>query len=124
MESGVCVDCITVEAVSDVLTLQFRQRKTTEERDGKRYGLSLWPQLGQINPPVQRNASRYLAQATSSGKTFWNSGRVVENPRGSIGQKSLKLDFVNKPDKQGINMANPGPIQNPQPPTSVVTAGR
>jgi hypothetical protein len=31
MESGVCVDCITVEAVSDVLTLQFRQRKTTEE---------------------------------------------------------------------------------------------
>src|ERR1039458_1341364 len=74
MESGVCVDCITVEAVSDVLTLQFRQRKTTEERDGKRYGLSLWPQLGQINPPVQRNASRYLAQATSSGKTFCNSG--------------------------------------------------
>jgi hypothetical protein len=91
---------MTVEAVSEVLTLHSRHRKTTEERDGKRYGLSLWPQLGQINPSGQRRDSRYLAQAASSGNTLWNSGRVVGKPRGSIDQKSPKMDFVNEPDKQ------------------------
>ena len=70
MESGVCVDCITVEAVSDVLTLQFRQRKTTEERDGKRYGLSLWPQLGQINPAGPAQCLKVLGASDVIRKNF------------------------------------------------------
>src|ERR1017187_8030429 len=84
MERGMWVDCITVPAVNDVFVLHSLQRNTTERLDGKRYGSpALW-HFGQVNPFGHRIDSRYFAQAWSFGKTCWNSGRLVGNPRGSI----------------------------------------
>ena len=95
-----CVDCITVALVNEVLTLHLRQRKTVDDRFGKRYGSPVSRHLGQVKPAGQRIVSRYLAQASSFGNTCWNSGRLVGKPRESISNDKAKFQFGKQPDKQ------------------------
>jgi len=82
-----------VPAVKDVFDLHFLHRKTTDDRVANRYGSPIAPHFGQVKPEGQRRASKYLEQAASSGKTFWNSGRLVGKPRGSIDVVFVKTDF-------------------------------
>src|ERR1035438_4514567 len=83
MDSGVWVDCMTVPESREVLNLHWRQR-STDGRAVNRYGSPGLPQSGQTKPVGQRSFSRESAQATSFANTFWNSGRLVGKPRGSI----------------------------------------
>ena len=55
----------------------WRQPKTVDEQVAKRYGSPVWRHLGQVKPSGQRIRSRNLAQASSWGKTCWNSGKLV-----------------------------------------------
>src|ERR1700739_4925672 len=84
-DSGVRVSCMMVLAVSLLSFWHFRQRRTVG-RLAKRHGSPGSPHQPQTKPLRQRMASKYRAQARSSGKRRWNSGSEPGNGRLSPAQ--------------------------------------